>query len=166
MELARKTGAIAEETATDGVYIVRTNLTAEVLDDAGAVLQLQVACPRWNAPSVASRRSTFQVRPGAITGWPIRSRAHVFLCVLDCYLEWHMRQKLAPLLFDDTDEDAAEAARQSVVAKAQQSPGRDQQAKRRASPPTGRRCRNFRTLLADLATLLLPRHRSPPPVAL
>jgi hypothetical protein len=40
-----------------------------------------------------------------------RVRAHVFLCMLAYYLEWHMRQRLAPLLYDDTDKDAAEAQR-------------------------------------------------------
>jgi len=51
-----------------------------------------------------------------------RVRAHVFLCMLAYYLEWHMRQRLAPMLFDDIDKAAAEAARASVVALAQRSP--------------------------------------------
>ena len=51
-----------------------------------------------------------------------RVRAHVFLCMLAYYLEWHMRQRLAPMLFDDTDKEAAEALRASVVATAQRSP--------------------------------------------
>ena len=51
----------------------------------------------------------------------IGSGAHVFLCMLAYYLEWHMRQKLAPMLFDDTDKEAAEAQRRSVVAQAQRS---------------------------------------------
>ena len=42
--------------------------------------------------------------------------------MLAYYLEWHMRQCLAPMLFDDTDKDAAEALRPSVVAQAQRSP--------------------------------------------
>ena len=51
-----------------------------------------------------------------------RVRAHVFLCMLAYYLEWHMRQRLAPMLFDDTDKEAAEALRASIVAPAQRSP--------------------------------------------
>jgi transposase len=50
-----------------------------------------------------------------------RVRAHVFLCMLAYYLEWHMRQRLAPMLFDDTDKEEAEAQRRSVVAQAQRS---------------------------------------------
>lgn len=52
-----------------------------------------------------------------------RVRAHVFLCVLAYYVEWHMRQALAPLLFDGTDPQGAAAERASIVAPAQSSPG-------------------------------------------
>src|SRR5262249_38460011 len=48
-------------------------------------------------------------------------RAHVLLCMLAYYLEWHMRQVLKPILFDDHDRAAAEAARTSIVAKAERS---------------------------------------------
>jgi hypothetical protein len=52
-----------------------------------------------------------------------RVRAHVLLCMLAYYVEWHMRQALAPMLFDDDDPAAAaEAARPAVVAPAQRSP--------------------------------------------
>ena len=62
-----------------------------------------------------------QIRP--VYHWLAdRVRAHVFVCMLAYYLEWHMRQRLAPMLYDDTDKDAAEAQRSSVVAKAGRSP--------------------------------------------
>ena len=62
-----------------------------------------------------------QVRP--VYHWLAdRVRAHVFLCMLAYVLEWHMRQRLAPMLYDDTDKEAAEALRASVVAKAERSP--------------------------------------------
>ena len=51
-----------------------------------------------------------------------RVRAHIFLCMLAYYVEWHMRQDLAPLLFDDEDQAAGEKRRASVVAPAQSSP--------------------------------------------
>ena len=81
-----------------------------------------------------------------------RVRAHVFLCMLAYYLEWHMRRKLAPLLFDDTDKEAVEALRTSVVASARRSP----EAIRKQNTGTtsdGLPVHSFRTLLADLATL-------------
>ena len=79
-------------------------------------------------------------------------RAHVFLCMLACYLEWHMRQKLAPLLFDDTDRQAAEAARQSVVAPAQRSPAAIRK-QNTGITQDGLPVHSFHSLLADLATL-------------
>jgi hypothetical protein len=92
-----------------------------------------------------------QVRP--VHHWLAdRVRAHVFLCMLAYYLEWHMRQKLAPLLFDDTDKDAAEAVRASVVAKAQRSPAAIRK-QTTGVTPDGLPVHSFRTLLADLATL-------------
>ena len=51
-----------------------------------------------------------------------RVRAHVLLCMLTYYVEWHMRQALAPMLFDDDDPAAAEAQHRSLVAPAQRSP--------------------------------------------
>ena len=46
----------------------------------------------------------------------------MFLCMLAYYAEWHMRQKLAPMLFEDDDPEAGEALRSSIVAPAQRSP--------------------------------------------
>jgi hypothetical protein len=81
-----------------------------------------------------------------------RVRAHVFLCMLAYYLEWHMRQRLAPMLFDDTDKAAAEAQRRSVVAQAQRSKAA---VKKQSTGLTadGLPVHSFRSLLDDLATL-------------
>ena len=87
-----------------------------------------------------------------------RVRAHVFLCMLAYYLEWHMRQRLAPMLFDDTDKDAAEALRASVVAQAQRSPAAVQK-QTTGLTADGLPVHSFHTLLADLATLGAQHHR-------
>ena len=50
-----------------------------------------------------------------------RVRVHVFLCMLAYYVEWHMRRELSPLLFDDDEAQAADAARSSIVSPAQRS---------------------------------------------
>ena len=50
-----------------------------------------------------------------------RIRAHVFLCMLAYYVEWHMRKDLAELLFDDHDREAAEETRESIVGPAPRS---------------------------------------------
>ena len=81
-----------------------------------------------------------------------RVRAHMFLCMLAYYVEWNMRARLAPMLYDDDDKEAAEALRESPVAKAQRSPAA------LAKSATGRTAdgapvHSFQSLLADLATL-------------
>src|SRR5689334_18023743 len=80
-----------------------------------------------------------------------RVRAHVFLCMLAYYLEWHMRQRLAPMLFDDTAPEEAEARRRSVVAQAERSKAAIRK-QTTGLTPDGLPVHSFRTLLADLAT--------------
>ena len=72
--------------------------------------------------------------------------------MLAYYLEWHMRQRLAPMLFDDTDKQAAEAVQASIAAPTQRSPAA---VTKRTTGLTedGLPVHSFRSLLADLATL-------------
>ena len=147
---ARKTEAIAAEATLDGIYVVRTSLPATVLDDAATVRS-------YKSLSLVERAFRclktvdLQIRP--IYHWLAdRVRAHVFLCMLAYYLEWHMHQRLASMLYDETDKQAAEALRSSVVAKAERSPAAV------TKQTTGRTedglpVHSFRSLLADLATL-------------
>ncbi len=147
---ALKTGEIAVEAATDGIYVVRNNLPDTALDDAATVRSYK---------SLALVKRAFrciktvdlQVRP--VHHWLAeRVRAHVVLCMLAYYLEWHMRRRLAPMLFDDTDKDAAEARRACIVAPAQRSPvAFSKQTK--SLTEDGLAVHSFRLLLADLATL-------------
>jgi hypothetical protein len=78
--------------------------------------------------------------------------AHVFLCMLAYYLEWHMRQKLAPMLFDDTEREQAEAQRRSVVARAQRSKAATRK-QTTGLTEDGLPVHSFHSLLVDLATL-------------
>ncbi len=147
---ARKTAEIAAEAATDGVYVIRTSLPKEAFDDAATVRSYK---------SLAFVERAFRciktvdlhVRP-VFHRLADRVRAHVFLCMLAYYLEWHMRQRLAPMLFDDTDKDAAEALRVSVVAQAQRSPAAVQK-QTTGLTPDGLPVHSFQSLLADLATI-------------
>jgi hypothetical protein len=79
-------------------------------------------------------------------------RAHVFLCMLSYYVEWHMRRRLAPLLFDDDDKQEAQALRTSVVGKAQRSTRALAKAQDKITAD-GWPVHSFQTLLADLATI-------------
>jgi hypothetical protein len=83
-----------------------------------------------------------------------RVRAHVFLCMLACHVEWHMRERLKPMLFDDDDPTAAARERASIVAPAQPSPAA---LRKRASKldADGLPVHSFQSLLRDLATCTL-----------
>jgi hypothetical protein len=147
---ARKAAEIAAEAATDGVYVVRTSLPAETLDDAAAVRSYK-SLARVERAFRCIKTVDLQVRP--VRHWLAdRVRAHVCLCMLAYYLEWHMRQRLAPMLFDDTDKQAAEALRESVVAQAQRSPTAVTK-QTTGLTEDGLPVHSFRSLLADLATL-------------
>jgi Transposase DDE domain len=147
---ARKTEAIAAEAALDGIYVVRTSLPATVLD-AAATVRSYKSLSLVERAFRCLKTVDLQIRP--IYHWLAdRVRAHVFLCMLAYYLEWHMRRRLAPMLYDETDKEAAEALRSSVVAKAERSPAAV------TKQTTGRTgdglpVHSFRSLLADLATL-------------
>jgi transposase len=150
LSFARKTAEIAAEAATDGLYVVRTNLPAETLGDADTVRSYK-SLARVERAFRCIKTVDLNVRP--VYHWlEGRVRAHVFLCMLAYYLEWHMRQCLAPMLFDDTDKEAAEALRSSVVAQARRSKTAVKK-QTTGMTPDGLPVHSFRTLLADLATM-------------
>jgi transposase len=147
---ARKTAEIAAEAAMDGIYVVRTSLAEDVLDDTQTVRS-------YKSLSLVERAfrcmKTVDLHVRPVYHWlPERVRGHVFLCMLAYYGEWHMRQLLAPMLFDDADKEAAEAERRSVVAPAKRS---TTAVKKQTTgvTPDGLPVHSFRSLLADLATL-------------
>jgi hypothetical protein len=78
-----------------------------------------------------------------------RVRAHIFLCMLAYYVEWHLREAWRELLF--ADEDLAAKAERDPVAPAQRSDAAEQKARQRVNPQ-GWAVHSFRTLLEDLAT--------------
>ena len=146
----RKTNQLAEEAALDGLYAVRTNLPEETIDDH-ATVRAYKSLSMVERAFRCLKTVDLHVRP--IHHWlEQRVRAHVFLCMLAYYVEWSLRARLAPMLYDDNDRDAAEALRESPVAKAQRS------AAALAKSATGRAAdglpvHSFQSLLADLATL-------------
>jgi len=145
----RKVDAIASEAALDGIYVVRTNVPAKALDDAATV-----GAYKKLAQIERAFRSlkTLDIHLRPIFHWTApRVRAHVLLCMLTYHVEHHMRAKLAPMLYDETDHEAAAAMRVSIVARAERSDA----AKRKQT--TGRTddglpVHSFRSLIADLAT--------------
>jgi transposase len=148
--VARKTEAIAAEAALDGIYVVRTSLPAATLDDAGTVAAYKSLALVERAFR-SLKTVDLQIRP--LYHWlSTRVRAHVFLCMLSYHVEWHLRARLAPMLYDDDDREAAATLRTSIVAKAACSPAA--QAKQtHGLTDDGLPVHSFQSLLADLATL-------------
>jgi len=146
---ARKSKQISEEAALDGLYAVRTSLPEHAIADE-ATVRAYKSLSMVERAFRCLKTVDMQVRP--IYHWlEDRVRAHVFLCMLAYYVEWHMRVRLAPMLYDD-DKAAAEALRESPVAKAQRSPSAlSKSATGRAAD--GAPVHSFQSLLADLATL-------------
>ena len=146
----RKADAIAAEAALDGLYIVRTSVPATELDAEQTVRA-------YKGLSVVERAfrslKTVDLKVRPIYHYAAeRVRAHVFLCMLAYYVEWHMRQRLKALLFDDEEPEVAEAARPSIVAPAEVSPSAQDKARSKRTA-LGEPVHSFRTLLDDLATI-------------
>jgi transposase len=148
----RKQDNIEREAVLDGIYVIRTSVPAEALSSEQVVERYKGLSDVERA--FRSLKSVdLKVRP-IYHYLADRVRAHVFLCMLAYYVEWHMRQALAPMLFDDDDTQAAEEARKSIVGPAQRSPN----AKRKDTlkrTSDGMPVHSFQTLLKDLATLTL-----------
>jgi hypothetical protein len=146
----RDAAAIAREAALDGLYVIRTNVDA---------VQLAAAETVGTYKRLAHIERAFRsLKTVDLKVRPIhhrkaeRVRAHVFLCLLAYYVEWHLRQALRPLLFDDDDPAGAAAQRRSVVAPARRSPRAEAKAAAKRTAD-GEPVHSFQTLLADLATL-------------
>jgi hypothetical protein len=146
----RDEDSIAQEAALDGIYVIRTSVPAAALSCDEAVrsykLLTQVEQAFRSLKSVDLKVRPIHHRLEA------RVRAHVLLCMLAYYVEFHMRQALAPILFDDDDPAAAEAARGSVVAPAQRSPSARRKSTTKLTADHGP-VHSFHTLLSDLATI-------------
>jgi Transposase DDE domain len=145
---ARREAAIERERALDGIYIVRTSQPASQLSAADAVRKYK---------SLATVERAFRCLKGVdLLVRPIHHRtddhvrAHVFLCMLAYYVEWHMRQALAPMLFQDEDLDRDRLRRDPVA------PAKPSESVRRKKldrvTNDGLALHSFQTLLAELAT--------------
>lgn len=155
---ARKVDQIAAEAKLDGIYVIRTSVPAGDLGPAHAV-QAYKDLSRVERAFRSMKTVDLEIRP--IRHWSAdRVRAHVFLCMLAYHVEWHLRQVLAPLLFHDTDLDAARAERFSPVAATEPSAtARAKKATKRNA--NGDRINSFAGLIDHLGTLTRNTMRMP-----
>ena len=149
---ARNPARIAAEARLDGFYVIRTSVEDKTLA-AERVVGAYKDLAHVERAFRSLKTVDLHLRP--IHHWLApRVRAHVFLCMLACHVEWHMRERLKPMLFDDDDPTAAARQRTSIVAPAQPSPAA---LRKRASKVTasGGPVHSFHSLLRDLATCTL-----------
>ncbi len=149
-DFERDNDNIEREATLDGIYIIRTSLTEEAISADEAV-------KTYKGLAVVERAfrccKTVDLKVQPIYHYNAeRVRAHIFLCMLAYYVEWHMRKALAPILFDDDDTDGAQAKRSSIVSPATSSDSAQAKASTKKSPD-GLPVHSFRTLLSDLATV-------------
>jgi hypothetical protein len=151
----RDPGRIDDEARLDGIYVIRTTVPEEEMSAEAAVGAYKNLSQVERA--FRSCNTDLDVRPLHHHTEP-RVRAHVFLCMLAYYVEWHLRRSLAPLLFQDHDRAAAARQRTSIVAGAEISPAA-QQKKARRRTDEGLPVHSFRTLMAALGTATKARIR-------
>jgi transposase len=145
---ARKNDTIQKEEILDGIYVIRTSEPAERLTAADGVRSYK---------RLALVEQSFRCLKGIdLLVRPIhhrtaeRVRAHIFLCVLAFYVEWHLRQAWEPLLFED-EELAVDRQRRDPVLPAK--PSQSARVKKKTHlTPAGLPVQSFRTLLAHLGT--------------
>jgi len=146
---SRKTNGNAEEAGLDGIYVISTSETRENLFAEDTVRNYK------NLAYVEQAFRTLKSIDLLIS--PIhhsisqRVRAHILLCMLVYYVEWHMRKALAPLLFDD-DTLSEERKRRDLVAPAKP---RSSTKKKKCLHKTDERwsIHSFKTLLNEMGTL-------------
>jgi transposase len=153
---ARKSEAIAAEAALDGIYIIRTSVSAAQMDAPDCVRSYK-SLAQVERAFRSLKTVDLKVRP-IHHRKPDRVRAHILLCMLAYYVEWHMREAWRELMFADTDQ-AAKATR-DPVAPAQRSEAAQDKATRHTLDD-GTPAHSFSTLLAELAGIVRNTCRTP-----
>jgi hypothetical protein len=146
----RKQKAIETEAALDGIYVLRTSVSKEVLG-AKDTVRVYKDLAKVERAFRCLKTVDLHVRP-IHHRLEERVRAHVFLCMLAYYVEWHMRRAWAPLLFAEDDPAAAAERRGSPVKPARRSASAEAKAHTKKTPE-GETVHRFRGLLDHLATL-------------
>jgi hypothetical protein len=146
LAIARRQAQIEQEAALDGFYVLRTPAPAAELD-APAVVTAYKNLKYVERDFRSIKSDDLDLRP-VFHRLEERVKAHVLICMLACYLTWHLRQAWAPLTY--TDEHPPHPA--IPVAPARRSAAAQAKASRQHDP-AGRPYRSFRGLLEHLATL-------------
>ena len=145
----RKRESIAAEAALDGIYIIRTSVAPARMDAADCVRNYKALA---NVERAFRSLKTIDLKVRPIHHRTAdRVRAHIFLCMLAYYVEWHMREAWRELMFADTDQQAK--ARRDPVAPAKRSAATLLKVASHTLED-GTPAHSFATLLAELATIV------------
>ena len=142
---------IREEAALDGLYVIRTSLTKSEMSSEKSV-EAYKSLANVERAFRSLKTVDLEIRP-IYHRLSDRVRGHVFLCMLAYYVEWQMKQKLAPLLFAEEDRDGAKNARPDIVSPAVASRKTQKKARLHATEE-GLPVQTFGGLLEDLGTLV------------
>lgn len=153
---ARKHEAIAAEAALDGIYIIRTSVDAQRMQAADCVRNYK-ALANVERAFRSLKTVDLKVRP-IHHRTADRVRAHILLCLLAYYVEWHMREAWRELMFADTDQ-AAKVTRDPVAPASRSKKALDKAA--RHTLDDGTPVHSFSTLMAELATIVRNTCRTP-----
>lgn len=154
----RNENLIREEAALDGLYVVRSSVDEKVLN-ADKVVETYKSLAKVERAFRCMKTVDLSLRPIYHRN-DERIQAHVFICMLAYYVEWHMREKLRSIIFEDHDRISAEASRRSIVAPAQRSEAAKRKDRTRRTD-NGLPVQSFQDVLKDLATLCRNRIRIP-----
>ena len=157
-EYTRNEKLIREEAALDGLYVVRSSVDEKVLN-ADKVVETYKSLAKVERAFRCMKTVDLSLRPIYHRN-DERIRAHVFICMLAYYVEWHMRKKLSSIIFEDHDRISADASRKSIVAPAQRSEAAKRKDRTRRTDD-GLPVQSFQDVLKDLATLCRNRIRIP-----
>ena len=152
----RKDDAIAAEAALDGIYIIRASVDAKRMDAADCVRNYK-ALANVERAFRSLKTVDLKVRP-IHHRTADRVRAHILLCMLAYYVEWHMREAWRELMFADTDQ-AAKATRDPVAAAERSQLALDKLSSRKLDDGTP--AHSFATLMAELGTIVRNTCRTP-----
>jgi len=147
---SRNKESIETEAKLDGIYVIRTSVEPEVFSSKETVRAYK-SLSQVEQAFRCYKTIDLKVRP-IYHRLASRVRAHVFLCLLAYYVEWHMRQRLAPLLFEN-EELSVVGKEDSVVVPVERQAARQRKAQRKRTLDD-LPVHSFRTLLADLATIV------------
>ncbi len=148
-EFHRRTEQVAAEAALDGLYVIRTSVPKQQMDSAEAVRSYK-ALAEVERAFRSMKTLDLHIRP-IHHRLADRVRAHIFLCMLAYYVEWHLREAWRELLF--ADEDVKRKAHRDPVAAAKRSAAALQKVARRTLKD-GSPAHSFRTLLHELSTIV------------